>query len=491
MKILILQLARLGDIYQSWPALRGLRRLHPEAEIHVLTRPRFAEAWNGLEAVDRIHQLPTAEILQAAIEEEWREGSLLDHPALQRIAREIDTLRKENFDQVINLTFSPLSSYLTHALAGREARVTGYTRFADGYLNLPDDMSAYFYAQVGYDRPNRFHLCEIFGTLCEVDLLPEDWRAPELPEPPADLPTEYICAHIGASEAHKAISVSKWISILSQIRKLRPIPVVLIGAPSERTRAEQIESGAPGGEVIHRAGKTSLLETMTILKNARLLIGPDSAPVHMAAFVGCPVLNLSLGRVKFWETGPRSAGSVVLPAESEDDLPSDVVADYVFRMLHNQRLPFGTIESSPGAPSFTGGASSESEFEWRLLKAIYLGGEFPVPKDPLFFEAIKQLNEVNRFMLDHLDALKSPKDLPKRAGLLERGEEIIETVAKLVPSVIPIVRWYKTEKVRIGPESFDVIRRRNLEIQRLFQGLIEVYCPESLPPPPSPESEAS
>ncbi len=31
----------------SWPALRALRRLHPEAEIHLLTRPRFEGAVEG------------------------------------------------------------------------------------------------------------------------------------------------------------------------------------------------------------------------------------------------------------------------------------------------------------------------------------------------------------------------------------------------------------------------------------------------------------
>ena len=53
MKILIIQLARLGDIYQSWPTLKAVKRANPGAEIHFLTRSKFAAAAPGPELVDR------------------------------------------------------------------------------------------------------------------------------------------------------------------------------------------------------------------------------------------------------------------------------------------------------------------------------------------------------------------------------------------------------------------------------------------------------
>ncbi len=35
MKILVLQLARLGDIYMSWPMIRAVKRKYPNAEIDI------------------------------------------------------------------------------------------------------------------------------------------------------------------------------------------------------------------------------------------------------------------------------------------------------------------------------------------------------------------------------------------------------------------------------------------------------------------------
>ena len=166
MKILVLQLARLGDIYMSWPAIRALRRQFPEAEIHVLTRPRFAGAFEGLTAVHKIHLLPTKDILAPLVQPKMAVQESFD-----RLTKFVDELYFMNFDKVYNLSFSPLSSYLTHYVSNSETEVHGYTRFRDGFFCIPDDMSAYFYAQVGIDRPNRFHLIEIFGSIVGSDLV--------------------------------------------------------------------------------------------------------------------------------------------------------------------------------------------------------------------------------------------------------------------------------------------------------------------------------
>lgn len=483
MKILVLQLARLGDIYQSWPALRALRKKHPEAEIHFLTRVRYAPATKGLEAVDKVVYLPSQEIFSSLI------GKDPIPSALSEIDFFTQSLAQEKYDWVINLTFSPLSSYIVHAIAAPDAKVTGYTRHADGYLKIPDAMSAYFYAQVGIDRPNRYHLCEIFGTLCEVDLEQSDWKTPELPEIGVELPQEFIAIHVGGSEKHKTISVSKWISVLANLRQLRPIQIVLIGSVDEKPVAEQIKAAAPDGEILNLAGELSLLKTMAVIKKAKTLVGPDSAPIHMAALTGTPVLNLSVGNVNYWETGPRSLGSAILRGQSEDDLPSDQIADMIMRMVQQMRMPFGTITSNPGTPSFSGVTDAESEFAWKLVQGIYMGTEFPVPEDDLFYQAMEQLDEANRFMLETLTAMKTAEDLKKKAAFLERGEEIIETIAKLVPSLIPIVRWYQTEKIRVGPEPIQEIYRQNLETQKLLQGLIELYRP-ARDPMSSPTPEA-
>ena len=107
MKTLVLQMARLGDILQTWPTLRALKRLDPQGELHILARGRFLGAVNGVEAVDRVWQFNSREILAPLFKAEPDLATAQSY--LQQLIRE---LRDEGFDRVINLSFSSLSSSL-------------------------------------------------------------------------------------------------------------------------------------------------------------------------------------------------------------------------------------------------------------------------------------------------------------------------------------------------------------------------------------------
>lgn len=470
MKILIIQLARLGDIYLSWPAIRALKRSQPDAEVTLLTRDRFVAATEGLHEVDKIEVLPVKEILVPMITDNLNVA--LSHQMLKDFVLK---LRGENFNKVINLSFSPAASYLSHLIASSSEQVSGYTRTEDGYLAMPDSMSAYFYAQVGPERANRFHLAEIFGTLCGVDLAPEDWRTPDQLANNTAESFDFLC-HIGASEAHKTLSADKWISILSQLKSLRPqASVGLIGVQSEVAIAEKIQASISGLSITNFVGQKNLSETMALIQNAKLLVCPDSAPMHMASLVGTRCLNISIGRVNFWETGPRAAGSWVLRARNEVDLPSDRVARAIVAQLENTKPELGIIQVQPGTPSYAGLFSRDAEFAWKLVQAVYQGTPFPETSSEQFWQAHQQLTEVNQFILEQLTALQAGANLRDRAPLLDRGEEVISAIAKVVPAWGPVLRWYQTEKIRIAPGETSQILNRTIEIQNLLQQVLLVY----------------
>ncbi|HWU44744.1 MAG TPA: glycosyltransferase family 9 protein, partial [Bdellovibrio sp.] len=288
MKILVLQLARLGDIYMSWPALRALRRQFPQAEIHLLTRPRFEGAVEGLTAIDRHWTLPSANIIEPLLgAEDLSESSM-------RLENFLAPLQNEKFDWIINLTFSPFSSYLTHALSHESTRTSGYTRFSDGYFNPGDETSAYFYAQVGIDKPNRIHIADIFASMIGIDYVEEDWAAPVATANHFQLPANYLVIHVGASERHKSVSARKWAQALQQISSRRPnTAVVLIGVASEKNISREIIAHCQGLRIFDLVGKTKISDLFSVIQSADLLIGCDSAPIHIASLTDTPTLNIS------------------------------------------------------------------------------------------------------------------------------------------------------------------------------------------------------
>jgi ADP-heptose:LPS heptosyltransferase len=477
MKILVLQLARLGDIYMSWPALRALRRAYPLAEIHLMTRPRFAAATVGLSAIQKVIKLPTTEVLEHIAQEN------MDVPAaLQSLTQFLEPLYVEEYDWIVNMTYSPLSSYITHFLSHPKTKVSGYTRHNDGFLNIADDISAYFYAQVGVDRPNRYHLIELFSTLVGQDLTPEDWRGPApFPLTLKVLPQEYIVVHIGASDRNKALTAEDWIVILSDVRQANPIPFVLVGSPDEEDIGLQITDAFEGRQIFNYVGKTDLQELFPILKKAKALVGCDSAPIHIANFTHTPVINISFSSVNFWETGPRVLESLVVRYQDRDELPHEKVAQAVVRYLEGDVQDLGTIHCVAGTPSYSVFSSPGADFDWYFLKGLYMSEDFPLSEDRNFVEAVKQLREINGLMLDQMQQVEKSKNLANAGPFLERGEEIIETIAKLVPALQILVRWYQTEKIRIAPGPMEPILMRTMEIHEMMRKVLDLYWRDTAP----------
>ena len=67
--------------------------------------------------------------------------------------------------------------------------------------------------------------------------------------------------------------------------------VVLIGSKQEMERAEMIKKDF-GKRLINLAGRTSLGDLAAVLHSCRLLVGVDSAAIHIAAAVGTPTIGV-------------------------------------------------------------------------------------------------------------------------------------------------------------------------------------------------------
>jgi lipopolysaccharide heptosyltransferase II len=67
--------------------------------------------------------------------------------------------------------------------------------------------------------------------------------------------------------------------------------VVLLGGRGEQEFAEEVERQA-GVPVTNLAGQTGLRELIGVFQRARVAVGPDSGPMHIAAAVGVPVVSL-------------------------------------------------------------------------------------------------------------------------------------------------------------------------------------------------------
>lgn len=470
MKILIIQLARLGDILMTWPQVRALRKEFPNAQIDLLVRPKFKAAVQGLTQINRIHEFP----IEALFEPLFHEPLKIDE-SLSILDQAITSMKAENYDWIINSTLSPASSYLTSEIKTESTKISGYSRTSDGYLAIHDDVSSYIYAQVGIDRNNRIHLADLFILMVGLQPKPEDWYTEVLESSPVSF-ENYIVLHVGASRDDKKYSPFKWRTFITHFQKLCDSPIVLIGSNEESKEANFIALGFDSTKVLDLTGKLEFNKLFPLIKNAKLYVGCDSAPLHIASLVGTPALNISFSSVNFWETGPKAKGSRVLYAETEADLPSEKVAQEALNIL-NQNPPLtDSIYAINDAPSFHAPENTHgNDWTWNLIKSIYMDGELPDFANSTRRQGLKNLYDVNLVILEQLETIKKTGNISLVSGIIERCEEVIETVGKLVPELSPLIRWYQTQKTRIGPEAPHLVLQETMTVHREFDHIMEYW----------------
>lgn len=456
MKILISQLARLGDILQTIPTINALHRTNPGVEIHLLVRGRFKAAAELVPHVSKIWILDSENIFEPLFKEQnLRETQI----KLRSLLRD---LRACQFAQVINLSFSPASSFITALLAGSGAEVRGYTRHSDGFFNPNDDASAYFYGQVGIGKNNRAHITDLLAQVAGVNIASGDWFTTYKPRKIESLDDEFVAIHVGASQANKIYPAAKWAQVINSLSQT----VVLVGAVGERKIADEILSMTSAKDrVINLVGRSTFLELFDVIAQAELLIGADSAPMAMAPFTKTPCLNLSSASVSFWETGPRSVGSRVLFAETMNDIQPQEIGEEVQNMLSGRVAGDRVAVVGAGIEAYEIGTEFpiQDTFEWQLVKALYMGGELPVLSDHASILAMSQLREVNQIVIEQTTQLLRQQDGRVHSALISQADDIISEIKKLAPMIKPLVSWYEVERTRIPPDTVKNIAERTLK----------------------------
>ncbi len=314
--ILILQMQRMGDLVLSFPLLGWLARRFPGHPLWVLGEPRFFEPLMPLSPQVTYFGYDMAPDLAA-------------HP----------------FHAVINLSHRPEAA----ALAGKARADTliGAYLDRDGRLFIRGDWQLYRASLTHNNRYNLFH----WADLNALDCIPAEtiirtvWPSPRPlprgaaagPDGAADPPWPTagegsdgakspaaqgggpppasgarIGLFLGASEPDKHPDAAFW-SQLTRLLLLAGHKPVLLGGEAERELGAQT-AGLIGAQALNLCGNFTVSSLARFIGELDLLVTPDTGPMHVAVWTGTPTLNLSLGPVNPWETGPFAPGHHVARA---------------------------------------------------------------------------------------------------------------------------------------------------------------------------------
>ncbi len=281
--ILILQMQRLGDLVLSFPLLARLGTLFPGRPLWVVGEERFFRPLMSLS--------PRA--------------TYFDYAAAP-VAPDI------RFHLVVNLSHRHEAA----VLAGRAKcdELVGPYLDPSADLRIRGDYQLYRASLAHNNRLNRFH----WSDLNCLDLVPVRlmqrtvWPKPKAPGPAGLARGARIGLFLGASEPAKHPDAGFWTALAQALLTAGHKPV-LLGGEAEKPMGSAV-ARAMAAPQLDLCGRFSVEELAGFITGLDLLITPDTGPMHVAVWSGTPVLNLSLGPVHAWETGPMAPGHHVLRA---------------------------------------------------------------------------------------------------------------------------------------------------------------------------------
>jgi heptosyltransferase-1 len=302
-KVLAIRFGAIGDVLRTVPAVRRLRRDHPDTEIGWAVENWVHPVIDGNPNIDRFHVLDRKE-LRGGTARAWREWR-----------RFISDIRFHNYDVVLDF-HGRFKSGVASLHSGARTRV-GYSRkdssewnclFSNIRVTLPDTFEnrvhryLHLLGPTGVDTsfdPSDTGIYIDSRLEAEADAWYRDAGSPDLAVFPG-------CSR--RRSAYLRWPTEKWHKLLAKLGREKIASVIFWG-PDEEDTARQIAGG--GGDRCSFAPKTGAAEMMAMIGRFKAYLGYNTAAMHMAWLQGVPTAGF-LGPVLSKTDAPLGPGKTVI-----------------------------------------------------------------------------------------------------------------------------------------------------------------------------------
>jgi heptosyltransferase-3 len=278
---LVIKLRHHGDVLLAAPVLSLLKARAPRLEVDALVYDDTAPMLEGHPALSQLHLVGRM----------WRSEG-----ALSRLARErrlLKTLKARKYDLLVHLSEQPRGAWLARLLGARYSVAPAMPRrgrfWAQSFTHL--------YPLVGGGRRHQVELnldalrrIGVQPGLAErkVHFVPGEEAARRVAELVQDVP--FIHVHPASRWRFKCWPAERNAELIDRLAA-DGHNVVLTSAPEETDFIEEILRRTKSHPV-SLAGKLSIKELGALTARAKLFVGVDSMPMHLAAAMGTPTVAL-------------------------------------------------------------------------------------------------------------------------------------------------------------------------------------------------------
>jgi heptosyltransferase I len=282
-RILIIRLSSLGDIIHALPAFNNLRTTFPDAQIDWLVEKRMAFLLGAVKGINNIFEINSA----------WIKHNPLSIQPWNHLRNLMAKLQKQRYD--LSLDFQGLlKTGLLSYFSGAESRL-GFSK------NLAREYPVHwFYNRKLEIAADRMHVVDLNLRLAQMAGGQAAHTPLELSAHPEDVELvdsllkrecldAFIVINPGGGWPTKRWEPRRYGQLAARIQEELHLPVVVTTGPGEEPLFAEITQGC---RTPPHHFQLSFLQLIPLFKRARLLVGGDTGPFHLACALGTPVVGI-------------------------------------------------------------------------------------------------------------------------------------------------------------------------------------------------------
>ena len=321
--LLIISTTGMGDTLWGTPAIRAIKKELPHIAVDLLLQPQWKPLFYGNKNIRRL---------------------ISYYPQWYRQLIELPKILKSHYDHVLIFHANTDMARIIPCL--RSPSIWS-NQYFDKFFGISKNKI------VQFDKPvhgilRRMAMLEKIripsnGTHMDVFLNDDEQKDALLfLKQNGMVPKGFVYLNAGGSKPYKRWPVNKFISLAKTILKNTPLNIVLGGDPMETTRIISIYNHLDS-ERVTCTTHCSLGLSCALIAQARILVTPDSGPMHIGYALKVPTIGLfwsmdSQGRERNILNGPEYCGSL----EIKNDLNAVLFGSFI--EINKKNYPRGSYQ---------------------------------------------------------------------------------------------------------------------------------------------------
>jgi len=319
----------MGDTIWGTPAIRAIKKKFPDINIDLLVQPQWIPIFQNNKNVRNL--IPYSPkwyrqilLLPTLLKTNYNRA-LIFH-ANKDIARILPCIRTssvlshQNTDILPHLSESqivPIDKPV-HGILRRIAMIE--------QINIPSDGTYMEISLNDYDKEKADLFMKQYNILSKM----------------------FIYLNIGGSVSYKQWPVKKFILLSKMILEKTSLSIVLGGGPEDKTRVNNILAQLDSNRVVQTSNR-SLIENCALISKCRILITPDSGPMHIGYALKVPTISLfwsinSDGLKRNHLNGPRYCGPLNIDSSLNSVISGSFTNDMKIKSEDSSNTNIITVE---------------------------------------------------------------------------------------------------------------------------------------------------